>query len=46
MRGEVMRTVKSADELVPLTKEEMVLQGTRVVERDFGSPPPQQWQTG
>lgn len=44
IRGEVMRTVKSADELVLLTKEETVLQGIRVIERGFG--PPQQGQTG
>jgi hypothetical protein len=47
IRGDAMRTVKYADELVLLIKEETVLQGVRVVERCFGSPlpPPQKEQT-
>jgi hypothetical protein len=39
-----MRTVKSADELVLLTKEETVLQGISVFKRGFGSPTLQQGQ--
>ena len=35
-----MGPLKTADELVLLTEEETVLQGTRVVERGFGCPTP------
>jgi hypothetical protein len=34
--GEVILTLKYADELALLTKDEMVQQGTRIVERGFG----------